>query len=42
LTESQARTNLRHVLHNLRRAPPEPDRFLDVTPQTRRVSGSPP
>ncbi|HEX5166279.1 MAG TPA: BTAD domain-containing putative transcriptional regulator, partial [Thermomicrobiales bacterium] len=33
-TESQARTNLRHVLHNLRRALPDPDRFLTVTPQT--------
>ncbi|HEX2183788.1 MAG TPA: AAA family ATPase [Rubrobacteraceae bacterium] len=33
-TESQARTNLRHVLHNLRRALPDPDRFLDVTPRT--------
>jgi DNA-binding SARP family transcriptional activator len=33
-SESQARTNLRHVLHNLRRALPDPDRFLDVTPRT--------
>ncbi len=33
-TERQARTNLRHVLHNLRRALPDPDRFLDVTPRT--------
>jgi DNA-binding SARP family transcriptional activator len=33
-TERQARTNLRHVLHNLRRAFPDPDRFLDVTPRT--------
>jgi DNA-binding SARP family transcriptional activator len=33
-TESQARTNLRHVLHNLRRALPEPERFLEVTPRT--------
>src|SRR5512147_3242465 len=33
-TESQARTNLRHVLHNLRRALPDLDRFLDVTPRT--------
>jgi DNA-binding SARP family transcriptional activator len=33
-TEPQARTNLRHVLHNLRRALPDPDRFLDVTPRT--------
>src|SRR5262245_24631731 len=28
--EAQARTNLRHVLHHLRRALPDPDRFLDV------------
>jgi DNA-binding SARP family transcriptional activator len=35
-TESQARTNLRHVLHNLRRALPNPNRFLDVTQQTLR------
>lgn len=33
-TESQARTNLRHVLHNLRRALPDLDRFLDVTSRT--------
>jgi DNA-binding SARP family transcriptional activator/tetratricopeptide (TPR) repeat protein len=33
-TEPQARTNLRHVLYNLRRALPEADRFLDVTPRT--------
>ncbi|HEU4426651.1 MAG TPA: BTAD domain-containing putative transcriptional regulator, partial [Pilimelia sp.] len=43
-TESQARTNLRHLLHNLRRAMahraaggprgPEPDRYLVVTPRT--------
>src|SRR5687768_13309173 len=33
-TESQARTNLRHLLHDLRRAIPDPDRFLDVTPRT--------
>jgi DNA-binding SARP family transcriptional activator len=33
-TEQQARTNLRHVLHNLRRALPESDRFLDVRPRT--------
>ena len=35
-TEPQARTNLRHVLHTLRRALPEPDRFLEVTPRTLR------
>ncbi|HEY7031763.1 MAG TPA: AAA family ATPase [Thermomicrobiales bacterium] len=33
-TESQARTNLRHLLHTLRHALPDPDRFLDVTPRT--------
>jgi DNA-binding SARP family transcriptional activator len=33
-TEAQARTNLRKVLHNLRRALPDADRFLDVTPRT--------
>ena len=33
-TEPQARTNLRHVLHNLRRALPDLDRFLTVTPRT--------
>lgn len=33
-TERQARTNLRHVLHNLRGALPDPDRFLDVTART--------
>src|ERR687888_2818356 len=35
-TEGQARTNLRHVLHNPRRALPEPDRFLEVTQRTLR------
>lgn len=33
-TEPQARTNLRHVLHNLRRALPDSDRFIDVGPRT--------
>lgn len=33
-TESQARTNLRHVLHNLRRALPEADRLIDAGPRT--------
>src|SRR5437764_13810639 len=32
-TEPQARTNLRHVLHNLRRTLPDLVRFLDVTPR---------
>jgi DNA-binding SARP family transcriptional activator len=35
-TEAQARTNLRHVLHNLRRALPELDRYLEITPRTLR------
>jgi DNA-binding SARP family transcriptional activator len=34
--ETQARTNLRHVLHDLRRALPAADRFLDITPRTLR------
>jgi Berberine and berberine like/Bacterial transcriptional activator domain len=34
--EPQARTNLRHLLHTLRRALPEVDGFLDVTPRTLR------
>src|SRR5215207_1120182 len=33
-TEAQARTNLRHLLHTLRRALPDLDRFLDITPRT--------
>jgi DNA-binding SARP family transcriptional activator len=35
-SESQARTNLRHVLHDLRRALPDADRLLEVTPRTLR------
>src|SRR5687768_11083492 len=35
-TEPQARTNLRHVLHTLRRALPEPDRYLEVSPRSLR------
>jgi DNA-binding SARP family transcriptional activator len=35
-SEGQARTNLRHLLHVLRRALLEPDRFLEVTPRTLR------
>jgi DNA-binding SARP family transcriptional activator len=35
-SEGQARTNLHHVLHNLRRALPEPDRFLEVSPRALR------
>jgi DNA-binding SARP family transcriptional activator len=34
--EPQARTNLPHLLHTLRRALPDVDRFLDVTPRTLR------
>ena len=30
----QARTNLRHLIHTLRQAGPELDRFVDVTPHT--------
>jgi DNA-binding SARP family transcriptional activator len=33
-TEQQARTNLRHVLHTLRRTLPALDGFIDVTPRT--------
>jgi DNA-binding SARP family transcriptional activator len=33
-TEGQARTNLRNVLHTLRRASPEVERMLEVTPRT--------
>jgi DNA-binding SARP family transcriptional activator/tetratricopeptide (TPR) repeat protein len=33
-TEPQARTNLRHVLHNLRRALPDADRFIGVGQRT--------
>src|SRR5688500_11697358 len=29
-TEAQARTNLRHVLHNLRRTLPDSDQLLDI------------
>jgi DNA-binding SARP family transcriptional activator len=32
-TEPQARTNLRHVLHNLRRALVDTDRYLEITPR---------
>jgi len=35
-SEAQARTNLRHVLHNVRRTLHKPDRFLDVSPHTLR------
>ena len=35
-TEAQARTNLRHVLHTLRRGLPGAERFLEVTPRTLR------
>jgi DNA-binding SARP family transcriptional activator len=35
-TEPQARTNLRHVLHKLRRALPDADRFVDVGSRTLR------
>src|SRR3954471_24686989 len=35
-TEPQARTNLRKVLHNLRHALPDAERFLEVGPRTLR------
>src|SRR5918995_2245301 len=35
-SEAQARTNLRHVLHDLRRSLPDADRFLDVSQRTLR------
>ena len=35
-SEPQARTNLRHLLHNLRRALPDPERYLEVTQRTLR------
>ena len=38
-TESQARTNLRHLLHTLRSAVPAVAPYLDVTPQTIRWRG---
>lgn len=38
-TESQARTNLRHLLHTLRSAVPAVVPYLDVTPQTIRWHG---
>src|SRR5829696_6815115 len=41
-TEAQARTNLRHVLHKLRRALPDADARLDVTPRTLRWRGDAP
>ena len=33
-TEAQARTNLRHLLHTLRRRLPDADRYLDITSRT--------
>src|SRR3954449_4377051 len=35
-TEPQARTNLRKVLHHLRRALPDAERFIEVGPRTLR------
>jgi DNA-binding SARP family transcriptional activator len=35
-SERQARTNLRHVLHNLRRALPQADDYIEVTARTLR------
>ena len=41
-TEAQARTNLRHVLHTLRRTLPGLDRYLEVTPRTLAWRADPP
>lgn len=41
-TEQQARTNLRHVLHNLRKALPDLDHVLDVTQRTLQWRASTP
>ncbi|HUG16713.1 MAG TPA: AAA family ATPase [Thermomicrobiales bacterium] len=41
-TESQARTNLRHVVHTLRRAVPDLDAFVEVTPHTLRWNAASP
>jgi DNA-binding SARP family transcriptional activator len=41
-SEPQARTNLRHLLHVLRRALPGTDRFLEATPRTLRWRDDPP
>src|SRR5215211_3264545 len=35
-SEAQSRTNLRHLLHTLRRTLPDADRFLEITPRTMR------
>src|SRR3954451_12769658 len=35
-SEAQARTNLRHVLHKLRRSLPDDERFIEITPRTLR------
>ena len=35
-TEGQAQTNLRKVLHNLRRALPDADRLIEIGPRTLR------
>lgn len=35
-TESQARTNLRHLLHTIRRTLPDAERFVEITPRTLR------
>ena len=41
-TEAQARTNLRHVLHTLRRGLPDADDHLEVTASTLRWRGTAP
>src|SRR4051794_37382746 len=41
-SESQARTNLRHVLHDVRHALPDADRYLEITDRTLRWRDSAP
>ena len=41
-SESQARTNLRHLLHTLRGALPDAERFIDVTSRTLQWRGDAP
>src|SRR5215213_5539585 len=38
-SEAQARTNLRHLLHDLRRALPDADRFIDIAAHTAVANG---
>ncbi len=41
-SEAQARTNLRHVVHTLRRSLPGLERYVEITPQTLRWRPEPP